>query len=239
MASSQSSIVGYTAKGPILSRFRDQEEAFFRSPTLPDRLAGSASRLVTDADDITRLLNEASQGREGALDEVTALVYDQLRALARRQARRYAGAGASTIEPTDLVHETFLRLVKQRKRYDSRGHFFAIATGVMLRVLLDRHRARRRYKRGGEQARVTLTAALDGVGEEPSMVIPAFVQALERLEGLDGRCAEVTKLRVLWGLTVPEIAESMEISVSTVEREWRFSRHWLATQLDGQPAEVG
>lgn len=194
---------------------------------------------MTDADEITRLLNEAGQGREGALDEVTALVYGRLRALARRQARRYAGGGASALEPTDLVHETFLRLVKQRKRYDSRGHFFAIATGVMLRILLDRHRASRRLKRGGGQLRVTLTAALERAGEEPSMVIPAFVEALERLEALDGRCAEVAKLRVLWGLTVPEVAQALEISVSTVEREWRFAQRWLSARLDPHRAEVG
>ncbi|HVS12841.1 MAG TPA: ECF-type sigma factor [Thermoanaerobaculia bacterium] len=195
---------------------------------------------MSDADDdITRLLNEAKEGREGALDEVTALVYDRLRALARTQARRYRGAGTSALEPTELVHEAFLRLVKQRKRYDSRGHFFTIATRVMLRILLDRHRAKGRLKRGGGQLRVTLTAALDTPGEEPSMVIPAFVESLERLEALDARCAEVAKLRVLWGLTVTEVAAAMELSVSTVEREWRFARRWLSARLDQQRAEVG
>lgn len=185
---------------------------------------------MSETEEITRLLNEAQDGREGALDEVMELVYGRLRALAAAQYRRRGKS--PTLQPTELVHEAFLKLVKQRNRYDSRGHFFAIASKVMLRVLLDQQRARGRLKRGGEHLRVTLGDALEpGSPEEPSMVVPAFVEALERLEALDERSAEVTKLRLLWGLTVPEIAETMDVSVSTVEREWRFARRWLATRL--------
>lgn len=186
-----------------------------------------------EIDDITRLLNEAKEGRDGALDEVMELVYGRLRSVAERQSRRYAGGrDAQSLEPTELVHEAFLKLIKQRNRYDSRGHFFAIATKVMLRILLDRHRARRRVKRGGDLVRVTLTGEIAADGHDPSMMIPLFVQSLEQLEALDARSAEVTKLRLLWGLTVPEIAEAMDLSVSTVEREWRFARRWLASRLE-------
>jgi len=184
------------------------------------------------ATDITRLLNEARDGREGALDEVMALVYNRLRELARRQLRRRSADERAALQPTELVHEAFLRVIKQRVRYDSRGHFFAIATQAMLRVLLDQHRAQRRIKRGGGQVRVTLAGLASPAGSDTSVLVPAFVQALEELEQVDARSAEVTKLRVLWGLSLPEIAETMSLSQRTAEREWQFARAWLQSQLE-------
>jgi len=183
--------------------------------------------------DITRLLNEAYDGRNGALDEVMAIVHADLERLAAKRLRQRYGSGMEnlTLEPAALVNETFLKLIKQRKRYDSRGHFFAIATRLMLRVLVDHDRAKRRGKRGGDHLRVSLSGVARVMGEEPSAEIPAFVQALERLDKLSSRSAEVTTLRLVWGLTIPEIAESMNISVTTVEREWRFARRWLAAAL--------
>ena len=133
------------------------------------------------------------------------------------------------MEPTELVSEVFLMLVKQRKRYDSRGHFFAIATRVMLRVLREQYRAKKRAKRGGDQLRVTLSSVHGQA--DPGVEIPAFEQALGRLETLSPRGAEVTKLHLLWGLTLPEIAEVLTLSVSTIEREWRFARRWLTSEL--------
>ena len=130
-----------------------------------------------------------------------------------------------------MVNEAFLRLIRQRKTYDSRGHFFAIASRVMLRVLMDRHRAAQREKREGGLVRVSLATIGHGDGREESAAVPALVRAMEKLEALDARAADVTKLRFLWGLTVPEIAETLDVSASTVEREWRFARRWLAAEL--------
>jgi RNA polymerase sigma factor (TIGR02999 family) len=180
--------------------------------------------------DITQLLDEARQGRREALEEVTALVYEELRAIAARRLARQ-GPAAPSLAPTDLVHEAFLRLVKQRNRYDSRGHFFAIASSAMLRILLDHHRARRRDKRGGGALRVTLSGIAEGAGDEPSTLVPAFAEALERLEELDPRSAEIAKLRILWGLTDPEIATALDVSLRTVERQWQFARRWLTARL--------
>jgi RNA polymerase sigma-70 factor, ECF subfamily len=177
---------------------------------------------------ITRLLAEAQGGRAEALDEVMSLVYTDLRRIADRRLRRY-GQGIS-LQPTELVHEGFLRLIKQRQEYDSRGHFFAIASRVMLRVLLDHHRDRRRLKRGGRQVRVSLSD-VDGQLAETAGTIPVFVEAVERLETLDPRMAEITKLRLLWGLTTQEVAEVLEVSPSTVERDWRFGRRWLSAEM--------
>ena len=184
--------------------------------------------------EITRLLNEAQGGREQALDDVMELVYRRLRAIAASQLRRRAAlAGELSLQPTDLVHEAFLRLIKQRKQYDNRGQFFAIASRVMMRVLVDEYRARAREKRGGDALRVTLTDyRLGGEGPvELSFLVPAFVECLERLRELDARTAEVAQLRLLWGLTMEEIASTIEVSLSTVEREWRFGRGWLASRL--------
>lgn len=179
---------------------------------------------------ITRLLAEAQSGRAEALDEVMSLVYTDLRRIAERRLRRY-GQGV-TLQPTELVHEGFLRLVKQRQRYDSRGHFFAIATGVMLRVLLDHHRNKRRVKRGGDQVRVSLTDVEGQLSEPPGAAeIPVFVAAVEKLGTLDPRTAEITKLRLLWGLTTREVADVLDVSPSTVERDWRFGRRWLSAEL--------
>jgi DNA-directed RNA polymerase specialized sigma24 family protein len=105
---------------------------------------------------------------------------------------------------------------------------------------MDHHRSRSRDKRGGGMTRVSLGGVERHTGHEPSMDIPAFVEAVERLEGLDERTASVTKLRVLWGLSIPEIAETLDVSVSTVEREWRFARRWLSSALQpGPPPDVG
>ena len=185
---------------------------------------------------ITRLLGDAYEGRDGALDEVTSLVYADLRRIAEGQMRRRYGGGADqlTMEPNALVHEAFLRLIKQRKRYDSRGHFFAIATRAMLRVLMDYDRKRRSMKRGGDHVQVSLSGVAAANAGPAAVDIAAFVRAIERLESLDPRTAEVLKLRLLWGLTVAEIADTTDLSVRTVEREWRFGRRWLAAELGGE-----
>lgn len=166
-------------------------------------------------------------------DRVMALVYKDLRRIASRRIREEVRRGRPpTLEPAELVNEAYLRLVRQRKPYDNRGHFFAIASQVMLRVLLDRHRAKQREKREGGWVRVSLSGVKGRLDAGPSADILPFVEALKRLETLDPRSADVTKLRALWGLTMPEIADALDVSVSTVEREWRFAQRWLMAELD-------
>lgn len=186
-----------------------------------------------DTEEIVQLLREVAAGREGALDRLVEIIYADLRRLAQKHIRRQFGskAGLITLEPTALVHETFLRLIKQRNTYDNLGHFFAIATRVMLRVLTDYHRQRLAAKRGGGQTRVSLSGIDDKEPMPETSEAPALVDALERLERLDVRGAEIVKLRILWGLTLPEIATTLAVSQSTVEREWRFARRWLSTEL--------
>lgn len=192
--------------------------------------------------EITRLLHEAQSGRAEALDEVMELVYDDLHAiaasrLARRSRRR--GKPSATLQPTELVNEAFLRLIKQRNRYDNRGQFFAIASQAMLRVLLDHDRAHRRDKRGGDRLQVSLSEVVPLEGDrEPSIVVPAFVEAMRKLQELDERSADIAKMRILWGLTPAEVAAALELSLRTVERDWRFARRWLTAQLRGPGAPL-
>ena len=183
--------------------------------------------------EITELLSAVDHRRDGAMEALMDRVYEDLVRVADRQLRARHGpelAGV-TLEPAALVNETFLKLIKQRKRYDSRGHFFAIATQVMLRVLNDYYRARKTAKRGGGLERVTLSGLRAEGTREPSSEIPVFLAALEQLERLDARTAEVAKLRLVWGLTIPEISSTTGMSVATVEREWSFARRWLGSKL--------
>ncbi len=184
--------------------------------------------------DITILLRQAELGRAGALDELMDLVYRDLEGIALSHLSRRFGQKANvvTMEPAALVNETFLRLIKQRKTYDNRGQFFAVATKVMLRVLVDYQRQRLAARRGGGRKRITLF--LDGrpgpagdPAEATQIEIEGLVQALERLEALDPRQAEVVKMRVVWGLDIQEISEALGLSHSTVKRDWRFAKAWL------------
>ncbi len=179
---------------------------------------------------ITELLERAEGGDEAALEQAIAAIYDDLRVRARTYLARFSGGRAVTLQPTALVNETYLKLLKQNTQYANRGHFLAIATRVMMRVLIDFQRARLAEKRGGGQIAVTLS----GVGtasDDPATGVLALADVLDQLEELDERKARIVKLRAIWGFDMQEIAEITEVSLSTVERDWRFARNWLATQL--------
>ncbi len=184
------------------------------------------------------LLEEARTGRAGALDELMERVYSDLERIALKHLSRRFGENARsvTLEPAALVNESFLRLVKQRKSYDNRGQFFAIATKLMLRVLVDYQRQQMAARRGGDLKRISLY--LDGrpdrrlhPGPAEWIAVEPLTTALERLETLDPRQAEVVKMRVVWGMEVQEIAAALNLSPSTVKRDWRFARAWLMDEV--------
>jgi len=189
---------------------------------------------------ITTLLQEVDAGREGAMDELMAVVYADLERVAQGQLRDRFGAGMQrlTLEPAGLVNESFLRLLKQRRGFENRGQFFAIATRIMLRVLLDYCRQRAAEKRGGDMQRLTITfddraAAGDLVRQTGEIELEALTGALDALESLDPRKADVVRMKVVWGMPHEAIAEALEISIPTVERDWRFARAWLADAVAG------
>jgi RNA polymerase sigma factor (TIGR02999 family) len=168
------------------------------------------------------------------LDALLPVVYQELRRLAAAYLRRERPG--QTLQPTALVHEAYLRLMKDRPdRWQNRAHFCAIAAHSMRQILIERARARGAQKRGGAQPRVTLDEALVA-GAEPSVDLVALDQALARLEALDPEQARLVELRFFGGLTIEETAEAMNISPATVKRHWTVARAWLARELaDGSP----
>ena len=170
-----------------------------------------------------------------SLDSLLPVVYQELRRLAANYLRRERPG--QTLQPTGLVHEAYLRLLKDRPdRWQNRAHFCAIAAHSMRQILIERARARGALKRGGVQARVTLDEALvvgEGAGGERSFDIIALDDALEKLAALDPEQARLVELRFFGGLTVEETAEAMSISPATVKRHWAIARAWLARELEG------
>lgn len=179
--------------------------------------------------EVTQLLLAWSQGEQTALDQLTPLVYDELRRVARRyMARESAG---QTLQTTALVHEAYLRLIDVRSvEWQSRAHFFAIAAQLMRQILVDFARRHRQLKRGGQAQRVSLEEALI-VSRERSPDLVALDEALTELARLDPRQARVVELRFFGGLTEEEVAEVLKISPRTVRGDWGMAKVWLLREL--------
>ena len=187
---------------------------------------------------ITALLREWSDGDQGALNRLVPLMYAQLRRLAHQRLRReHANRSLNT---TGLVHDAYLKLVDVRQaRFRDRAHFLAMASRVMRRLLVDQARARRATKRGGEVEKVELDEGLY-VSESQSEAVAELDEALQRLEALDARQGRIVEQRYFGGLSLEEIAEAQELSLSTVKRELRFAHAWLSAELGaGAPSENG
>jgi len=159
-------------------------------------------------------------------------VYVELRRLADAYVRREQ---AKSVQATELVHEAYLRLLKDKATpWTSRTHFLAIAAISMRRLLVERARARGAAKRGGGQLRVTLDEAL-AVGDAPGNVdVMALDRALNALAALDPRQARVVELRFFGGLSVEETADTLGISPATVKRHWTIARAWLLREIKGE-----
>lgn len=178
---------------------------------------------------VTQLLLDWRRGRSGALDELIALVYDDLRRQARRVMRRERPG--HTLRPTALVAEAYLRLCEApRIDWKDRSHFFAVAARVMRRVLVEHARARKAGKRGGGATLLSLDEALDAPAAR-GLDFEALEDALGRLEALDERQARIVELRFFGGLTIEETAEALDASPATVKREWAAARVWLYSEL--------
>jgi RNA polymerase sigma factor (TIGR02999 family) len=186
--------------------------------------------------EITRLLRGLGAHAPGAAERLLAVVYDELRALARaHMAREKPGR---TLQATELVHEAWLRVAGTGDpAWNGRAHFFGAAGQAMRRILVEQARRRARLKRGGEHERAEL-AELELVPETHGAAsdadILAVEEALTRLESEDPRKGRIVELRYFAGLTVEETAAALDVSVGTVERDWRFARAWLREELGGE-----
>lgn len=179
--------------------------------------------------DVTTLLLELSAGREGALEEILPLVYEELHGIAHRHlARERRG---HTLSTTALVHEAYVRLVDvKRVQWRDRTHFLAMASRSMRRILVDYARTRGAQKRGGATERVPLAEAVE-VADERAADILALDEALRRLEELNERQCRGVEYRFFGGMTLEEVAEALGISHGSAKRDWTLARAWLNREL--------
>lgn len=186
---------------------------------------------------ITQLLVAWSNGDPASLEQLLPLVNAELRRLAGRYMRR-ENAG-HTLQTSALVNEAYLRLIDQKHvQWQNRAHFFGIAAQLMRRILIDHARSHQYAKRGGGAIQVSLdeTAA---VSEARAAELLAVDEALEKLTAMDARKGRIVELRFFGGLTEEEAAEVMDVSVPTIQREWRAAKAWLHRMLtEGEANEA-
>jgi RNA polymerase sigma factor (TIGR02999 family) len=178
----------------------------------------------------TQLLTEWRSGQPQALERLTPLVYEELRRLARGYMR--AERGSHTLQATAVVHEAFLRLIQANVALQDRGHFFALASRLMRRVLVDHAKSRSRIKRQASGREQTGDGTDETIPRLDVDVI-ALDDALESLLQLEPRLAQVIELHYFGGMTYDEIAQAMGASAATVHRDIRLARAWLLNEING------
>jgi len=191
-----------------------------------------------DADDITRLLAAAGEGGDQAMDEVFEVVYPRLKEIAR--ARRRGWQGSHTLNTTGLIHEAYLKVAGGKSSFENRGHFFATTARAMRQVLINYAEKQSAKKRGGGAADVTLYEH-DAVTGDAMDELISLNDALEKLEAMSQRQAQVVECLFFAGLNIPETAEALDISAATVKRDWATARAWLyrEMQADARDDERG
>jgi RNA polymerase sigma factor (TIGR02999 family) len=179
--------------------------------------------------EVTALLAEVAKGNQAAQEKLVPLVYDQLKKLARGYMRRERAD--HTLQTTDLVHEAYLKLVRQRSpNWQCRAQFFGIAAQLMRRILIDYARRSLRKKRGGTQVVLPLDEAL-AFSPEHSEDLLKLDEALDRLSRLDPRQSRIVELRFFGGLNVEETSKLLGVSQITVKRDWAVAKVWLYGEL--------
>lgn len=180
---------------------------------------------------VTQLLQEFQAGNQAAAERLWSEVYDTLRGVARRKLKDERGD--HTLNTTALVHECYLKLVDQTQvQWQSRLHFFAMASRVMRNILIDYARRRTAQKRGGEAPHVPLEDVSVGGEQRSAELFLALDEALDKLEELDERLARVVEYRFFGSMQEKEIAELMDLSPRTIRRDWRKAKGWLSRALE-------
>ena len=183
--------------------------------------------------DVTALLGDWSRGNRTALDQLLPLVYAELRRVAARQLRNERAD--HTLQPTALVHEVYIRLVDQRQvDWQNRAHFFGVSAQVMRRILVDHARRHGASKRGDGVCGVALDEAKDVAAASNEIPVLALDRALDRLEKVDAALARIVELRAFGGLTIEEAAHVLNVSPSTVKRDFRTAKAWLNRELGSE-----
>lgn len=183
-----------------------------------------------EADDITRLLADASDGDTNAMEQVLNQVYPRLHQIA--QARRRGWRGDDTMDTSALVHEAYLKVANSPgAEYESRGHFFAVIAKAMRQVLINYAEMKRAAKRGGGAVPVTLNDA-DLISDDSLEEVIALNTALAKLEEINPRQAQVVECLFFAGLEIAETAEAVGTSPATVKRDWTAARAWLHNEIE-------
>ena len=182
--------------------------------------------------EVTRILSAIAQGDPSAASQLLPLVYDELRKVAAQ--RLSLETPGQTLQPTDLVHEAYLRLVGEMEElhWDNRGHFFAAAAEAMRRILVESARRKQAVKRGGGGQRVPLEE-FHRITESPEDLLD-LDDALTQFAAEEPDKARLVQLRFFAGLSTPDAAAALGISVATAERWWTFARTWLYSELQGE-----
>lgn len=179
--------------------------------------------------DVTQWLSQLGAPDSAAASRLFELLYDELRRLARSHIRREDPG--HTLSATGLAHEAWFRMAEQnRTQWKNRGHFLAVASTMMRRILVNHELARRAAKRDAELVAVTLSG-LENIGHAPDADLVRVHEALLAFEPVDPRAAKVVELRFFGGLENEEVAEALGISLATVKRDWAVARAWLHRAL--------
>jgi RNA polymerase sigma factor (TIGR02999 family) len=188
---------------------------------------------VAEEDAVSEALLGYRQGNPGAFDRLVALVYDDLRRIARRQLGRLQPG--QTINSTGLVHEAYLKMVDHsRMSLQDRAHFFAVSARAMRQILVDHARRRGRQKRGANRKATELDEAMTPVAADAERIL-LMHDALDRLTAVDARLTQVVECRFFAGYSEEETADILGVSPRTVRRDWTRARAWLHELMDGAP----
>lgn len=183
----------------------------------------------TDPAEVTQWLRQLGEASPQASSQLFAMLYDELRRVARNHLRRENPG--HTLSATGLAHEAWFRIAEQtRTQWQNRGHFMAVASTMMRRILVNHELARRANKRDAERVVVTLSG-LEDIGAAPDRDLVAVHEALLAFETVDVRAAKVVELRFFGGLGNDEVAEALGVSLATVKRDWAVARAWLHREL--------
>lgn len=212
----------------------DRDDAGAGGPVIARR---GTARMPDDPANVTQLLRAVASGDRREMDALMSAIYTDLRRLA--MSHMQGERRSHTLQPTALVHEAYLRLINQRStQWQDRVHFFAVASRVIRRILVDHARERNAQKRGGGAQRVELERA-ELADSVEGIDLLALDDALAALAEIDARQAQIVELRFFGGLTVDEVAEIMGIAPRSVDRDWRCARAWLLCRLEGDAGMDG
>src|ERR1700733_6871605 len=227
---------------PLSAKLLNQNDFLIRGLSVRTRLLSSAGWLLggyiaSNSYPVTELLARWGDGDIAARDALVPLVYEELRRIARRC---LAGHGnGHTLQPTALVHEAYLRLIRSDSiKVRDRVHFFSLSAKMMRQILIDHARQFAAAKRGGNAITVALDEAPDPVGKKTNLDLDliALNDAMVELEALDSRQCKIVELRFFGGLSIEETAEAIDISPATAKREWATARVWLHRAINSNPA---